>query len=203
DAAHAAGLAVCLDVVHNHLGPEGNVLAHFGPYFTDRYRTPWGAALNFDGPGADPVRSFFTESAAFFAVHAHVDAFRLDAVHAIVDASAHPYVEHLNEVLHHRAREAGRSVLVIAQSADDDPRLTRPADHAGWGLDAQWNDDFHDALHVGLTGETKGYYADYRGEDLAAAFTRGFTHHGRYAPSRGHRLGHPHLEVDPRRLIVF
>ncbi len=203
DAAHGTGLAVCLDVVHNHVGPEGNVLGRYGPYFTDRYRTPWGDALNFDGPGADGVRTFFAESAAFFAVHAHVDAFRLDAVHAIVDASAHPYVEHLNELLHDRARAAGRTVLVIAESADDDPRLTRPAAAGGWGLDGQWNDDFHHALHVTLTGEDLGYYGDYRPEDLATAFTRGFTHHGRLAPSRGHRVGHPHLEVDPGRLVVF
>lgn len=202
DAAHGHGLAVCLDVVHNHLGPEGNVLGQFGPYFTDRYRTPWGDALNFDGPGSDGVRRYFQESAAFFAVHAHVDAFRLDAVHAIVDSSAHPYVEELTEVLHHAPTSEGRRVLVIAESASDDPRLTRPAREGGWGLDGQWNDDFHHALHVSLTGERLGYYADYRPEDLAVAFG-GFTHHGRLAASRGTRLGHPHLQVEPARMVVF
>lgn len=202
DTAHGHGLAVCLDVVHNHLGPEGNVLGRFGPYFTDRYRTPWGDALNFDGPGSDGVRRYFQESATFFAVHAHIDAFRLDAVHAIVDSSAHPYVEELTEVLHRTPTSEGGPVLVIAESASDDPRLTRPAGDGGWGLDGQWNDDFHHALHVSLTAERRGYYGDYRPDDLTAAFG-GFTHHGRLAPSRGTRLGHPHLEVDPGRMVVF
>lgn len=203
DAAHGRGLAVCLDVVHNHLGPEGNVLPAYGPYFTDRNRTPWGDALNFDGPGSDHVRRFFQESADFYAAHAHVDVFRLDAVHAIVDNSAHPYVEDLTEVLHRRARARGREVLVVAESAADDPRLTRPAAAGGWGLDGQWNDDFHHALHVALTGEQQGYYADYRAEDLATAMRHGFTHRGRHAPFRGARLGHPRLEVEPERMVVF
>ena len=202
DAAHAHGLAVCLDVVHNHLGPEGNVLGRYGPYFTDRYRTPWGDALNFDGPGSDEVRAFFIGSAGFFAAHAHVDAFRLDAVHAIVDGSAYPFVEELTDHLH-RPGPGRAPVVVVAESASDDPRITRSADDGGWGLDGQWNDDFHHALHVALTGEDLGYYADYRADDLATAYRRGFTHHGRHAPSRGHRLGHPRLEVAPERLVVF
>ncbi len=203
DAAHGHGLAVCLDVVHNHLGPEGNVLGRYGPYFTDRYRTPWGDALNFDGAGSQQVRRFFIESACFWLGHAHIDAFRLDAVHAIVDGSAYPYVEELTRTLHSHARALGRSVLVVAESASDDPRIVRPADAGGWGLDAQWNDDFHHALHVALTGEHDGYYRDYHGvADLAEAIQHGFTHRDRYAPSRRARVGHPTLAVPTAAMVV-
>jgi len=204
DAAHARGLAVCLDVVHNHLGPEGNVLGRYGPYFTDRYRTPWGEALNFDGAGSDAVRELFVESARFFVAQAHVDAFRLDAVHAIVDSTAHPYVEQLTYELHRLGREVGRPVVVVAESASNDPRLTRPVEEGGWGLDGQWNDDFHHALHVVLTGERAGYYAHYEGaRDLERAFTHGFVLEGRWSPSRGMHHGHPRLGVDPGRMVVF
>lgn len=204
DAAHARGLAVCLDVVHNHLGPEGNVLGRYGPYFTDRYRTPWGDALNFDGAGADRVRELFVESARFWFHHAHVDAFRLDAVHAIVDATAWPYVEQLTGSLHQAAAESRRSVLVVAESASNDPRLVRAAEAGGWGLDAQWNDDLHHALHVALTGEGDGYYADFRGvADLPRAVEGGFVYRGEHSVSRGHRHGHPGPGIDPGRAVVF
>jgi maltooligosyltrehalose trehalohydrolase len=204
DAAHGHGLAVCVDVVHNHIGPEGNVLARFGPYFTDRHRTPWGDALNFDGPGSDEVRRYFIESARFLVAHAHVDAFRLDAVHAIIDSTAHPYVEQLTFELHRLGQHLDRPVLVIAESATNDPRLTRPVKQGGWGLDGQWNDDFHHALHVVLTGEHDGYYEDYDGvADLVSAFQQGFVLEGRWSASRQMTHGHPRLRVDPRRLVVF
>jgi maltooligosyltrehalose trehalohydrolase len=204
DAAHRHGLAVCVDVVHNHVGPEGNVLGRFGPYFTDRYRTPWGDALNYDGPGSDEVRAYWIGSAAYLVEHAHVDAFRLDAVHAIVDNTAYPYVEQLTFELHQLGRRLGRPVLVVAESAANDPRLTRPTEDGGWGLDGQWDDDFHHALHVELTGERDGYYEDYDGlADLARAFEHGFVLEGRRSSSRDLHHGHPHLGVDPRRMVVF
>jgi maltooligosyltrehalose trehalohydrolase len=204
DAAHGHGLAVCVDVVHNHVGPEGNVLARFGPYFTDRYRTPWGDALNFDGPASDEVRRYFIESARFLVEHAHVDAFRLDAVHAIIDSTAHPYVEQLTFELHQLGRHLDRPVLVIAESATNDPRLTMPVDDGGWGLDGQWDDDFHHALHVELTGEHDGYYEDYDGVgDLVHAVQDGFVLEGRWSASRQMTHGHPRMRVDPRRMVVF
>lgn len=204
DAAHGHGLAVCVDVVHNHIGPEGNVLGRYGPYFTDRYRTPWGDALNFDGAGSDEVRSYFIGSATFLVEHAHIDAFRLDAVHAIIDNTAYPYVEQLTFELHQLGRRLGRDVLVIAESAANDPRLTLPVEEGGWGLDGQWDDDFHHALHVALTGEREGYYEDYDGlADLARSFEHGFVLEGRRSTSRGLHHGHPRLGVDPRRMVVF
>lgn len=203
DAAHGRGLAVCLDVVHNHLGPEGNVLGRYGPYFTDRYRTPWGDALDFDGEGSDQVRELFIESACSFVEHAHVDAFRLDAVHAIVDSSAYPYVEQLTDALHERAQRAGQAVLVVAESASNDPRIVRSKAEGGWGLDGQWNDDFHHALKVALTGERDGYYEDYQPSDVARAFADGFVLQGRWSPSRGRTHGHPHLPARADRMVVF
>jgi len=137
DACHRAGLGVVLDVVYNHLGPEGNVLAEYGPYFTEAYRTPWGAALNFDGPGCDEVRRFFVESALMWVTECHVDGLRLDAVHAIVDPSPAPFVEELTAAVHARASQLGRRVLVTAEDAHNDPRLTRARNLGGIGMDAQ------------------------------------------------------------------
>ena len=161
DEAHRAGIAIVLDVVHNHLGPEGNHLADFGPYFTDRYRTPWGDAPNFDGAGSDEVREFFVESARWWTSGCHVDGLRLDAVHAIVDASATPFVGELTDAVHDVAASDRRPRLVIAESAANDARLVHERAAGGLGVDAVWSDDFHHALHAALTGERSGYYADY------------------------------------------
>ena len=199
DAAHATGLAVCLDVVHNHLGPEGNVLAAYGPYFTSTYATPWGDALNFSEAGSDQVRELFVESARFWQTWAHVDAFRLDAAHAIVDPSACPFLEQLAGALHERAGVLGRSVLVIAEHDGNDPFVVRPSGTGGLGMDAQWCDDVHHALHVALTRERHGYYADFAGAaDLPLALTGGFVHRGEFCPSRGRRHGRagPSLALD-------
>ncbi len=204
DGAHAAGLAVVLDVVYNHLGPEGNHLREFGPYFTDQYRTPWGDALNFDGPGSDEVRRYFVENARFWTGVAHIDALRLDAVHAIVDSSAHPFVQELTESVHAQARSAGRVVHVIAESAANDARVIRPAEMGGLGADAQWNDDFHHALHVLLTGERDGYYADFGGlSDLARAWTDGYVYDGRYSRFRDRRHGSSSRGLPGSRFVVF
>ncbi|HVB34169.1 MAG TPA: malto-oligosyltrehalose trehalohydrolase [Patescibacteria group bacterium] len=204
DACHASGLAVVLDVVYNHLGPEGNYLSDFGPYFTDRYRTPWGEAINFDGPESDEVRRYFIENALDWITEFHFDALRLDAVHAIVDRSARPFLEELAERVHERAEELGRRVWLIAESDRNDSRLVRPRERGGLGLDALWNDDFHHAVHALITKEGSGYYADFgRVSDLAKAFTDHFVYSGEYSAYRRRRHGNPAQDVPARRFVVF
>jgi maltooligosyltrehalose trehalohydrolase len=148
DACHGKGLAVILDVVYNHLGPEGNYLYEYGPYFTDRYRTPWGDAVNFDGPYSDEVRRFFIDNALYWVSEFHIDALRLDAVHGIYVFSARHFLEELAADVHRVAKELGREIFVIAESDLNDVRLINPTGKGGYGLDAQWNDDFHHALHT-------------------------------------------------------
>jgi maltooligosyltrehalose trehalohydrolase len=199
DAAHAEGLAVHLDVVYNHVGPEGNVLPQYGPYFTDEYRTPWGDALNFAGRGSDHVRRFFVESARWWTGACHVDGLRLDAVHAIVDPTARPFVQELGDAV----RRGPRRVTVVAESAANDPRLVRTADAGGLGLDGVWSDDFHHALHAVVTGERDGYYADFGDlDDLARAFTHGWVYDGRHSRFRGRRHGAPALGLPGDRFVV-
>ena len=204
NACHKLGLAVVLDVVYNHLGPEGNYAAEFGPYFTDKYMTPWGAALNFDGPHSDEVRRFFVENALYWVTEFHIDALRLDAVHAIVDHSAVPFVEELAEAVHHRAEDLSRRIYVIAESNLNDARLVRPREMGGQGLDAQWNEDFHHSLRTLLTGERAGYYQDF-GElgQLVKAFSDGFVYSGQYSPYYGRRHGNSSRDVPAHKLLVF
>ncbi|HSA94169.1 MAG TPA: malto-oligosyltrehalose trehalohydrolase [Terriglobales bacterium] len=204
DACHTRKMAVVLDVVYNHLGPEGNYLADFGPYFTDRYRTPWGPAINFDGPGSDEVRRFFIENALYWIEECHVDALRLDAVHAIVDPSARPFLEELGKRVHECGRQLGRQVYLMAESDRNDPRLVEARERNGLGLDALWNDDFHHSLHALLTGERKGYYCDFgRTEQMAAAFRQGFVYTGQYSEYRRRRHGSSSAHVPARRMVVF
>jgi maltooligosyltrehalose trehalohydrolase len=205
DAAHRRGLAVVLDVVYNHLGPEGNVLPAYGPYFTNRYRTPWGDALNFDGPGSDEVRRFFVDNALSWIDDFRIDALRLDAVHAIADPSAYPFVEELTDAVHRFANVHERLVHVIAESAANDARLITPKEHGGIGCDAQWDDDFHHSLHALLTGERHDYYVDYGApSDLATAFRDGFVYANRYSSFRGRRHGRPGSTGLPgQRFVVF
>jgi len=203
DACHRRGLAVILDVVYNHLGPEGNYLAAYGPYFTDRYRTPWGDAVNYDGPDSDEVRRFVIDNACRWITEFHIDGLRLDAVHAIFDESARHILEELGAAVHECGRVLGRRVCVIAESNLNDPRLTRPADRGGYGLDAAWSDDFHHALHTLLTGERLRYYEDFGGvDDLALAWTEGFVVSGRYSPFRRRRHGAPSRDVPAPRFVV-
>ena len=186
DAAHERGLAAVLDVVYNHLGPEGNYLARFGPYFTDRYSTPWGAAINFDGGDSMPVRDFFIENAQMWLRDYQFDGLRLDAVHAIVDTSAVHILEEL------RARTPGERFLV-AESDLNDPRLISPIEAGGYGLDAQWADDVHHAIHALLAAETRGYYRDFGApEHLATALRRAYVYAGDYSEHRRRRHGRAH-----------
>ena len=204
DAAHAKGLAVVLDVVYNHLGPEGNVLGRFGPYFTDSYTTPWGPALNFAGPGSDHVRRHFLESAVGFVRDFHVDGFRLDAIHAIVDPTAHPFVAELTEAVHGIGTELEREVLVTIESSANDPRLVLPVDAHGIGGDAVWDDDVHHALLVALTGERHEYYVDYEGaDDIASALDHRWVYHGQHSVFRRRRHGAPADDIDHRHFVVF
>jgi maltooligosyltrehalose trehalohydrolase len=204
EACHARGLAVVLDVVYNHLGPEGNYLAEFGPYFTDRYRTPWGRAINFDGSQSDEVRRYFIENALYWTRDFHVDALRLDAIHAIVDPSARPILEELGLAVHRQARQLKRKVHVIAESDRNDSRIIRRREVGGYGLDAQWSDDFHHALHTLLTDERNGYYRDFgKVEHLARAYREGFVYSGEYSTYRKRRHGNSSRGLPPERFVVF
>jgi maltooligosyltrehalose trehalohydrolase len=204
DACHRRGLAVILDVVYNHLGPEGNYLGCFGPYFTDRYRTPWGEAVNFDGPESDAVRHFFVSNALYWVSEYHLDALRLDAIHGIFDFSARHILQEIAEAVHGQARRLGREVQVIAESSLNDARTVTAPGFGGFGLDAQWNDDFHHALHTLLTGERDGYYVDF-GEfsQLVKAFREGFVYSGEYSRYRRRRHGSSSATIEPGKFVAF
>ena len=204
NACHREGLGVVLDVVYNHLGPEGNYLRDFGPYFTDRYKTPWGEAINFDGPSSDHVRRFFIENALYWISDFHVDALRLDAIHAIVDNSAVPFLEELAQKVQSLAARLGRTVHVIAESDLNDSRIVHPREVGGFGCDAQWNDDFHHAVHALLTGERVGYYEDFgSASQIATACTSGYVYSGQYSAYRQRRFGNSSCDVPARRFVVF
>ncbi len=204
DACHARGLAVLLDVVYNHFGPSGNYLSQFGPYLTDRYKTPWGDAVNLDGRGSDEVRRYFCDNALAWLHDFHLDGLRIDAVHAIVDISAVHLLEQMAREVAELSLELGRRLVLIAESDLNDPRLVRRTEIGGYGLDAMWCDDFHHAVHTVLTGERTGYYADFgRLADLAKALASGFVYDGRYSEFRGRSHGRPPTGVPASRFIAF
>ena len=204
NACHRLGIAVILDVVYNHLGPEGNYLAHFGHYFTHRYKTPWGPAVNFDDTHSDEVRRFFVSNALEWITDYHIDALRLDAVHSIIDHSALNFLEELGEAVHEQGTTLSRRVYVIAESALNDTRIIRPVELGGFGLDAQWNDDFHHSLHTLVTKEREGYYADFGNfQHMAQAFSEGFVYSGHYSVNRGRRHGNSSRNVPPMRFVVY
>jgi len=203
DAAHAHGLGVCLDVVYNHFGPTGNYWSHYGPYLTPKHTTPWGDAVNLDDEGAEGVRAFIIDNALGWIEDFHVDALRLDAIHALVDESTEHLVAELTAEVHALGGRLGRPAAVTAESDLNDARLVAPPP-AGGGVDAQWDDDVHHALHGYLTGERFGYYADFgSAETLAKALTRVFVHDGTFSSFRGTTWGRPvGDDVDRRRFIV-
>ena len=202
DACHARGMAVVLDVVYNHLGPSGNYLSEFGPYLTDRYRTPWGDGLNLDGEDSDPVRRFITDNAVQWLRDYGVDGLRLDAVHGLVDGSAVHILAELHDAVARLSVAQGRPLQLIAESDRCDPQTIRGRDVGGAGLDAQWADDLHHAIHTAVTGETDGYYVDYAGlPDVAEAYRRGFLYDGRYSVYRRRTVGAPLGDVPGYRLI--
>jgi maltooligosyltrehalose trehalohydrolase len=204
DACHQKGMAVILDVVYNHLGPEGDVLGAFGPYFTDRYRTPWGAAVNLDGPGSDHVRAFFLQNAVQWLETFHLDGLRLDAVHEFIDRTATPFLVDLSRTVDDVVVRSGQPRFLIAESADNDPRVTTPLDEGGLGQQAQWNDDFHHALHTVLTGESSGYYADFGSVDqLATAIAHDFVYAGSHSTFRDRRHGAPVGPLPSDRFVHF
>jgi maltooligosyltrehalose trehalohydrolase len=204
DRCHHKGLAVLLDVVYNHLGPEGNYLGDYGPYFTDRYKTPWGPAINFDGAGSDEVRRFVVDNALFWATEYHVDGLRLDAVHGIFDFSPRHILGEVREAVQQQGRKLGRPVWVIAESDLNDVRVIHPPQKGGYGLDAQWNDDFHHCLHALLTGERTGYYQDFGDiSQLAKALREGFVLSGQYSSYRRRRHGSSSRHVPSTRFVIF
>jgi maltooligosyltrehalose trehalohydrolase len=190
DACHREGLAVVLDVVYNHLGPEGNYLGEYAPIFTHNYRTPWGDALNFDDAESDGVRRHFVENALYWLTEFHVDGLRLDAVHRIIDISPRHLLEELAGEFRAQAEALGRRAWTIAESDLNDVRVIKPAREGGDGLDAQWSDDFHHSLHALLTKNERGYFKDFgRLSDLAKAIEEGFVYDGRRSAFRRKRHG--------------
>ena len=203
DACHAHGIALFLDVVYNHLGPEGNYLSQFGPYFTDRYKTPWGMAVNFDGAHSDHVRWFFIHNALQWIDEFHVDGLRVDAVHAIVDHTAEPFLQDLTTAVRERAAALGRPIVSIAESDLNDPRVITPAEDYGLGFDSQWSDDFHHSLHTLLTGESDGYYRGFgKVSDLASVLVNGYLYTGQHSIYRGRRYGLRPKTRDGSKFVV-
>ena len=204
NACHLKGLAVILDVVYNHLGPEGNYLGDFGNYFTDRYKTPWGPAFNFDGRESDEVRKYIIDNSLYWVTENHFDGLRIDAVHGIFDFSPRHILHDLQEAVHRQARILGRSIVVIAESSRNDVRVIEPPAKAGYGLDAQWNDDFHHSLHALLTKERNGYYQDFGDlNQLAKALREGFVYSGQYSSFWKRRQGSSSEHLSPEKFVIF
>lgn len=203
DACHGKGLAVILDVVYNHLGPEGNYLPKFGPYFTDKHHTPWGDAINFDGPHSDEVRRFFCDNALMWLADYQFDGLRIDAVHAIFDMSAVHFLEQLALEVEALEASLGRPFTLIAESDLNDPRIVRPRHCGGYGIHAQWSDDFHHAVHSLLTGESDGYYEDFGFvRHLAKAMKQPFVYAGEHSSYRKRRHGKKAQDLHTGQFVV-
>jgi len=203
NAAHQQGLAVALDVVYNHLGPEGNYLSAYGPYFTDRYRTPWGQAINFDGEGSDEVRRFFVQNALYWLEDYHFDALRLDAVHGIFDFGARHFLAELKSSVADLSQRLGRPLHLIAESDLNDSRLLADPERGGYGLDAQWSDDFHHSVHTLLTRENLGYYSDFGGiPPLATTLRDGWYYSGQHSNYRKRGHGNSAHGIPPAKFVV-
>jgi maltooligosyltrehalose trehalohydrolase len=204
DACHAKGIAVILDVVYNHLGPEGNYLEKFGPYFTDQYKTPWGKAVNFDGEYADGVREFFSDNPVYWFRHYHVDGLRVDAIHTIYDNSAVSFWELVSAKIRQLENETGRKYLMIAESDLNSPRVIKEATDGGYGFDAQWLDDFHHALYVKVDRKGIERYYDFgRMDQLAKAYKDGFVHSGEYVKFRKRKHGKSSAGIPGNKFVAF
>jgi len=204
DACHSKGIAVILDVVYNHMGPEGNYLSLFGPYFTDKYQTPWGQALNFDDDYSDEVRNFFLQNALMWLRDFHIDALRLDAIHAIKDFGAVHFMKELSQEVKKMSKEAGVPKILIGESDLNDVRFIDSYERGGYGLDGQWVDEFHHAIHALITGEKKGYYEDFgEMEQLASSFQNSYVYNGRYSQHRKKTFGNDPAHTPFSQFVVF
>jgi maltooligosyltrehalose trehalohydrolase len=204
DAAHRRGLSVLIDVVYNHFGPSGNYTGKFGPYLTEQHKTPWGGAVNFEDAGSAEVREFFIDNALMWLRDYHFDGLRIDAVHAFIDRSAIHFLEQLEAEVRTLGNRTGRRYAVIAESDLNDPRLVTEREAGGYGLDAQWSDDFHHALWVVLTGERTGYYQDFGSmADLATAIREAFVYQGQYSPYRKRNHGRSIGALPSDRFLGF
>ncbi len=204
NACHKQGISVILDVVFNHLGPEGNYLSQFAPYFTSKYVSIWGTPLNFDDAYSDGVRNYFIENALYWFRDYHIDGLRIDAIQAIFEVSARPFLEELSDATTDLSQQLGKQLYLIAESDLNDVRTLRSKELGGFGLSAQWCDDFHHALHTLLTGENDRYYQDFgKCEHLEKAFKESFVYSGQYAPHRKRKHGNSAKDQPADQFIVF
>lgn len=204
DQAHGLGLGVILDVVYNHIGPDGNVLKEYSTdYFTDRYQNEWGEAINFDGPNSGPVREYFIANAAYWIDEYHLDGLRLDATQQIFDRSANHIIAAVGRSV--RSAAKGRKTLIVAENEPQEARLVRPAEEGGFGLDAVWNDDFHHTARVALTGRNPAYYTDYLGssQEFISAFKWGYLYQGQRYAWQKKRRGTSALDLGPAHFVTF
>lgn len=204
DECHTHGIAVILDFVLNHMGLEGNYVSDFGPYFTGRYRTAWGPAINFDGPWSNEVRNYFLQCAFHWLENYRIDGFRLDAIHAILDNSPKHFLAELSEAIDKFSATVSRKICLIAESDLNDSKVVKPREAGGFGIDAQWLDDFHHSLHTSLTGEEEGYYKDFEGiRELLKSLREGYVYSGQYSEFRGKKHGNSSADIPPRKFVVF
>jgi maltooligosyltrehalose trehalohydrolase len=201
---HNRGLGIILDVVYNHVGPEGNYLQDFGPYFSSKYHTPWGPSFNYDDRGCDNVRKYVISNALYWIKDYHFDGLRLDAIHGIFDFSPKHILEEIKDAVEVQSKELGRLVNIIAESDLNDTRIVRSKDKCGFDLDAQWLDDFHHSIHGYLTGEKFGYYQDFGSmEDIVKSLTDGFVYDGKYSLFRGRKHGESSKDIPRKKFVVF
>jgi maltooligosyltrehalose trehalohydrolase len=203
DACHRKKIAVIMDVVYNHVGPEGNVLEDYGPYFSYKYKTPWGPSINYDDYGCDNVRKYIVSNALYWITEYHADGLRLDAVHGIFDFSPKHILEEISDAVHAKASALGRMVSVIAESDLNDTKIIRAKNDCGYGLDAQWSDDFHHSIHAFTTHETFGYYKDFGSiDDIAKSLASGFVYDGRYSNYRERTHGQTSSDLPGRKFVI-
>ena len=203
NSCHNLKIAVILDVVYNHFGPEGNYTGKFASYFNPLYHSPWGDAINFDGPYSEPVRNYFIENALYWFSNFHIDALRLDAIDRIYDMSAEHLLLELAEKTKQLSNELGRKFYLIAESDLNDNKIIRPVSEYGYGIDAQWSDDFHHSIHSLLTGEEQGYYQDFgSAKDLINSINNTFVYTGQYSNYRKRRHGNSAMEMKPDQFVI-